>query len=58
MVYQAAKDWDAFDFLSFTLDFVKHLSHTSLVLATDVLEMMMERQERMETDETDQANNA
>lgn len=38
------------------MDFVIHLSHTSLVLASDVLEMMVERQEEMETGDTNQAN--
>ena len=54
VLHHAAKDWNDFELTSFTLDFVKHLPHTSLTLATDVLEMMMERQ--MEMDETD-ANN-
>ena len=57
MVHQVAKDWDEFQTTSFTMDFVIHLSHTSLVLASDVLEMMVERQAEMETDESNQANN-
>ena len=56
MIHQVAKNWDEFQTTSFTMDFVIHLSHTSLVLASDVLEMMVERQEEMETGDTNQAN--